>query len=434
MILPEPTVMEKILAKGTLDISTFYSTTDYYIYQGITRGFHYELAKNFADYLGVSLQIAEVNNDIDTAISRLQEGRYDLIAVSMTETSEREEKIRFTHPFFRTKEVLVQQKEKRAVENPEDLNGKRIFIKKDAPFRHRLSQLADSLHIRMELVEVSYYSTEELLHLVETGEIDYTITDENIARALSYSLKNIDYSVVLASGITVAWAIPQSADLLLQEINTWLETFQKEGTFRFLYNRYFNNTHPTSRNRSKYTLIRQGDISPFDRELKRYSRLLEWDWRLLAAIVYTESRFDPEAESEVGAYGLMQVIPETANMFHVLNYSQPDSNIYVGVRYLKYLEDIFKKYPIEPEDRAKFVLASYNVGAGHVMDAMRLASKYGKNPYIWNDHTAYYLRYKSDPRYYRDPESRNGYCDGQQAYNYVNRVLETYNSYRHMEK
>ncbi|MDR1756792.1 MAG: transporter substrate-binding domain-containing protein [Culturomica sp.] len=426
--------MEQILAKGILDISTFYSTTDYYIYQGITRGFHYELAKSFAEYLGVSLRISEVNNDIDTAIARLQEGRYDLIAVSMTQTPERDEKIRFTDPFFHTREVLVQRKEKKKVENPEDLDGKSIFIKKDAPFRHTLSQLADSLHIRMELVEVSHYSSEELLHLVSTGEIDYTITDENIARALSYSLKNIDYSVALSSGITVSWAIPQSADLLLKEINEWLEVIQKEGTFRFLYNRYFNNTHSISRNRSNYALIRQGDISPFDRELKQYNSLLEWDWRLLAAIVYTESRFDPEAESQVGAYGLMQVIPETADMFHVLDYFQPDSNIYVGVRYLKYLEEVFKKYPIEPEERTKFILASYNVGAGHVMDAMRLASKYGKDPYIWNDHVAYYLRHKSDPRYYRDPVVRNGYCDGQQAYNYVNRVLETYNSYRHIEQ
>lgn len=99
-ILPAPSCLEKILAKGTLDVSTFYNTTDYYVYQGITRGFHYDLAQDFANYLGVKLQITEVNNNIDTAIQRLQEGRYDLLAVSMTQTPERKEQLQFQSIFF----------------------------------------------------------------------------------------------------------------------------------------------------------------------------------------------------------------------------------------------------------------------------------------------------------------------------------------------
>ena len=91
-VFPASSPVEKILAKGFLDVSTFYSTTDYYIYKGITRGFHYELAQSFADFLGVKLRIIEVNNNLDSAIHRLREGKYDLIAVSMTVTPERQEK------------------------------------------------------------------------------------------------------------------------------------------------------------------------------------------------------------------------------------------------------------------------------------------------------------------------------------------------------
>lgn len=154
----------------------------------------------------------------------------------------------------------------------------------------------------------------------------------------------------------------------------------------------------------------------------------------MAALIYNESRFDPEAESQVGAYGLMQVIPETASMFNVFDYFQPDSNIYTGVRYLKYLDNIFLQYPIAEKEKIKFTLASYNVGAGHVKDAMRLTQKYNKDPYKWDNNVAFYLQHKSDPEYYRDSLSFNGYCDGQQAVDYVRKVLETYNNYKHIKR
>lgn len=429
-IIPDPLSVEKILTKGFLDISTFYSTTDYYVYKGITRGFHYELAQDFANFLGVRLRVLEVNNDIDTAISRLHQGKYDLIAVSITETPERKEKIKFAQPFFKTGEVLVQNK-KKAIQRLEELNGKTIFIKKDAPCKKLLSQVEDSLHIRIKIAEVTEYSTEDLLHLVEIGEIDYTITDENIAAALSISMKNLDYSLQLSKGISISWATNPENNILTEEINEWLKEVKKNGKLNFLYKRYFNNRNSVPHSASKYILLKKSDLSPFDEELKKESKVLEWDWRLLAALVYNESKFDPEAISQIGAYGLMQITPETATMFRVDDYFRPDSNIYVGVRYLEYLNQIFSKYPLSPEEKLKFVLASYNVGAGHVMDAMRLARKYEKDPYKWDHNVAYYLKHKSEPKYYRDSLSRNGYCNGQQAHDYVHRILETYNNYKY---
>lgn len=430
-IIPAPLSVEKIQTKGFLDISTFYSTTDYYVYKGITRGFHYELAQDFAHFLGVKLRVLEVNNDIDTAISRLRQGKYDLLAVSVTETPERKEKIKFAQPFFKTGEVLVQHK-KKGIKKIEELDGKTIFIKKDAPYKKLLSQLQDSLHIHIKISEVTGYSTEDLLHLVEIGEIGFTITDENIASALSISMKNLDYSIQLSNGISISWATNPENNILTQEINEWLKEVKKNGKLNFLYKRYFNNRNSVPHHTSKYVLLKKSDLSPFDRELKKESKMLEWDWRLLAAIVYNESKFDPEAISQIGAYGLMQITPETATMFHVEDYFTPDSNIYVGVRYLKYLDQTFSKYPLPPEEKLKFVLASYNVGAGHVMDAMRLARKYEKDPYKWDQNVAYYLKYKSEPKYYRDSLSRNGYCNGQQAYDYVHRILETYNNYKYI--
>ena len=157
----------------------------------------------------------------------------------------------------------------------------------------------------------------------------------------------------------------------------WLEEIRKNGKLNYLNKRYFGKHPAVPHNTTKYTLIKKGDISQFDKLFRKESKKLGWDWRLLAALVYTESQFDPYAESEVGAYGLMQIIPETADHFNVGNYFEPDSNVYVGTEYLHYLDRYFSSQPIDSSERLKFVLAAYNAGPGHVLDAIRLANKNG---------------------------------------------------------
>ncbi|MCI5705886.1 MAG: transporter substrate-binding domain-containing protein [Odoribacter sp.] len=435
MILPEPSYLEKILTRGTLNISTFYNTTDFYIYQGISRGFHYDLAKDFADYLMVNLQIIEINNNPDTAIHHLQNEKYDLLAISMTSTPDREEKLRFCHPFFKTNEVLVQNKNHSPIGNLKNLDGKEIFIPKNFPaYKKTLEQLEDSLNIKIHIREVDQIFNEDLLHLVETGVIHYTVVDENIARASSFSMKNLDFTTKLKNDISVSWVSNKKADLLTDEINRWLQKIRQEGKLQYLYKRYFNNSKTTIGNKSKYILLREGKISPYDELLKKESKRLGWDWRLLAAIVFSESQFNPEAESQFGAYGLMQIIPETAEHFHVFDYFRPDSNIHAGVSYLKYLDKYLTSYIADPQERIKFVLASYNAGPGHILDAIRLTKKYGKNPYLWENNVDFYMRHKNEKQYYQDSLAKNGYCNGPQTYHYVRRVLDIYNNYKSIKE
>ena len=272
------------------------------------------------------------------------------------------------------------------------------------------------------------------MHLVETGEINYTVIDENIAQASSYSMKNLDIALKLKEDISVSWATHSDASLLSSEINNWLEEIRKNGKLNYLYKRYFGKHPAVPHNTTKYTLIKKGDISPFDKLFRKESKKLGWDWRLLAALVYTESQFDPYAESEGGAYGLMQIIPETADHFNVGNYFEPDSNVYVGTEYLHYLDRYFSSQPIDSSERLKFVLAAYNAGPGHVLDAIRLANKYGKDATLWDNNVDYYLLHKNEPEYYRDPLSKNGYCNGRQTYKYVQQVLETYNNYKNIKQ
>lgn len=137
--------------------------------------------------------------------------------MSLTQTTAREGQLNFTQPFFQTDEVLVQNVNNAPIKNLSELDGKEIFIQKNAPYKEVLEQLQDSLNIHIYVTEVGNYSHEDLLHLVETGEIGYTIIDKNIARASSSSMKNIDYSVKLKDSISVSWATNPKATLLTEE-------------------------------------------------------------------------------------------------------------------------------------------------------------------------------------------------------------------------
>lgn len=179
------------------------------------------------------------------------------------------------------------------------------------------------------------------------------------------------------------------------------------------------------------TVSASGNISPYDNLFRRYAPDIEWDWRLLAALVYHESRFDPDTESHKGAAGLMQLMPRTAGQFGLdtANTADPEANIAAGVRYIAYLQAMYRHIPYQVE-RTKFVLASYNAGPGHIQDAMRLAAKHGYNPHVWYDNVEYFLSRKSDPVFYRDSVVRYGHFNSRTTQTYVNNVLGTYHAYR----
>ena len=256
-VWPEPSLLEKILQKGTLDISTFYNTTDYYIYKGITRGFHYELAQDFANYLDVRLKIIEVNNNLDSAIQRLQNKRYDLLALSLTQTPSRQEILHFSHPLFYTREVLVQNSSLPPIKTLEELDGKEIFIPQSAhSYKKILQTIQDSLQIHISIRESENHTNEDLLHLVEAGKINYTIIDENIAQAEHFSLKNVDYSLELQDSLSISWATPLESTQLTEELNQWLKQIKKSGKLNYLYKRYFKNPNSVPQHTSKYKLLK----------------------------------------------------------------------------------------------------------------------------------------------------------------------------------
>lgn len=174
----------------------------------------------------------------------------------------------------------------------------------------------------------------------------------------------------------------------------------------------------------------KGIISQWDSYFIRYSSLIGWDWRLMAAQCYQESAFDPKAVSWAGAQGLMQLMPATAARMGIslAQVFEPERNIEGGARYLRHLSEIFDDIP-NRQERLNFVLAAYNGGPGHVRDAMALAAKHGKNPKRWAD-VDYYILHLSEPAYYRDPVVKCGYLRGSETSGYVRQILSRWASYR----
>jgi len=149
----------------------------------------------------------------------------------------------------------------------------------------------------------------------------------------------------------------------------------------------------------------------------------------VASVVYQESRFEPQATSWMGAYGLMQLMPGTAEIYGVDSMSPPEENLSAGISYLKSIDGRFADIVEDPNERKKFVLAAYNVGIAHVFDARRLAEKYGRDPNIWDDNVDFFLLNKSDPKYYNDSVVYYGYCRGDEPFKYVNDILYRYEHY-----
>ena len=173
-----------------------------------------------------------------------------------------------------------------------------------------------------------------------------------------------------------------------------------------------------------------GIISAYDDLFRRYSSTAGWDWRLLAAQCYQESGFDPGAVSSMGAQGLMQLMPATAEALGVPKDKcfDPEQNISAAARYIKKVNQYFTDIK-DAEQRIQFTLAAYNGGVGHVQDAQMLARKAGRDHLCWQE-VAPYILLLSEPRYYRDPDVRHGYMRGTETEAYVRLIMERWEQYR----
>lgn len=433
--------LEQIKASGTLKALMVYSGTTYYLYKGRPMGYEFELLERFSKYLGVSLEIIVVSN-VNELFEKLNNGEGDIVAHGLTITTDRKEDVSFTNHLYLTKQVLVQKKPdnwrsmswgtltKTLVHDPIDLLGDTISVRDMSSFKERIYNLSEELGgtIHLDLLP-GELATDEIIEKVAEGEIRYTIADQNIASIMATYYPILDVKVPVSFSQRIAWATRHDSQNLLKATNSWLEQIKRQIDFNIIYNKYFKNKKYFRRKiRSNFYSLNKQQISLYDDLIKKYSKSINWDWRLVASQVYQESKFDPRVSSWAEASGLMQLMPKTAEELGVTNRADPEQSIKGGTKYLKQLWENFEQVN-DSVQRIKFTMASYNCGLYHVIDAQNLAVEKGLNKDIWDDNVENIVLKLNEPDYYNHPIVKYGYVRGLEPYNYVRQIFERYQHY-----
>jgi len=428
--------LNAIQQRGELNVVLDNNSVSYFIYKGNPMGYEYELLQRLAKHLKVALKI-KVISSIDEAFTLLNTGKTDIVAFPLSITKDRKQYFSFTDPHYTTTQVLVQNKQKnKLVETPFELVGQEVYVKKGSSFKTRLQNLSEEIGEEILIKEDTVDGeTESLIQDVAEGRIKFTVADQTIAVVNSWYYQNLDISMPVSLPQHIGWALRKNSPGLLKATNSWLKGIKSNSIYQVIYNKYFNSPRfSIITNSSDYSSLSGNKLSPYDDKIKEGAKILEWDWRLLASVIYQESNFDPNIKSWAGAIGLMQVMPETGDYFGISNIEEPDQNIKAGVRFLKFLDNEWAKTVSDSTERVKFVLASYNVGLSHILDARNLANKYGRSPVKWNDNVEYMLSQKSNPKYYRDKVVAAGYCRCYGPIVYVKEVLNRFEEYKiHIE-
>ncbi|MBQ8594261.1 MAG: transglycosylase SLT domain-containing protein [Bacteroidaceae bacterium] len=415
--------LPQIEDSGKLVVLTTYSSTTYFEYRGESMGFQYELAKQFADYLGVELEVKVAKNTRELT-QMLLAGEGDLIAYNLPITLRGKDSLLYCGEEVISHQVLVQRRgrKQQRISDVTELIGKEVYAKPGRSSQ-RLYNLNRELGggIVIHKMEADSITEEDLIALVSLGEIDYMVCDNEVARLNKTYYPNLHIQLQVGLDQRSAWAVRKEEPLLAEAVNQWQKRHTTSLAYKASMKRYFELAKSIPHG---YILsIQDGKISHYDQLFKQYADSIGWDWKLLASLAYTESNFDTTAISWAGAKGLMQLMPNTARVMGVPpgKEQNPEESIKAACKYIAAMNRSFRKIE-NPDERINFILAAYNAGIGHVYDAMALAEKYGKDKQIWKDNVEDYILLKSKPEYFNDPVCRNGYFRGIETYNFVREI------------
>jgi membrane-bound lytic murein transglycosylase F len=414
------TSLQKIKALGRMTLITQNNANAYYMYRGEKMGFEYDLAQSLAEHLGVSLQV--ITPGWSQMIPALEKGKGDFIAAGLTITEDRQEHIAFSIPYMDVQQMVIVHKDQTAIQSEEDLNGLTIHVREQTSYEQRLQELQDQ-GLDVHIVLHRDVPTEDLIRQVAAKNIPATVADSNIAQLNRRYFPEIRMAFPISEKQNLGWAVRKQDHALLQAINEFLVSAQDDGLFAQIYHNYYANAAIFDYvDLKKFHERIETRLPDFETMIKKEAEEFGFDWRLIAAVVYQESHFDPHASSYTGVKGLMQVTLNTAREMGITNRLAPAQSIHAGVKYLSRLYNRFTNIK-DHTLRLRFALASYNIGYGHVRDAQRLAQQQGLDPNKWSSMTKI-LPLLSQPRYYS--QTRYGYARGTEPVRYVKRIYSYY--------
>jgi membrane-bound lytic murein transglycosylase F len=416
------TQLEQVKQRGSLIMLTRNGASTYYIGPDGPTGPEVELAREFADYLGVELDIRSA-----TAFSRLagmlESGQGDLIAANLTRTPERETRFNFGPDYQETSMLVVYRRGEKRPRSFADLAGKKIMVIEGSSYEEALNEASADVE-GLDWEARSDVGMEELLLAVADGAIDVTMVDSNIFSLNGHFYPRVAMGFALPSALPHAWAFPAGPDdSLVQQAYRFMEEFREDGRLAALHDAFYSAGDRMDRV-GMHQFMRQvrKRLPPLVPIFQEAGDAHGMDWRLLAAIAYQESHWDPEATSYTGVRGLMMLTRRTANQLGVTDRLDPVQSVEGGARYLLQLRDRIPARIPEP-DRTWMALAAYNMGMGHLEDVRIITEKRDMNPDSWAD-VRENLGLLTQESWYRD--TRYGYARGFETKHFVDNIQSYY--------
>ena len=415
------TELEQIQERGRLMLLTINGATTYYLGPEGEAGFEYDLAREFADYLGVPLEVI-TRSSVGDLLPTLQSGLGDFIAANLSQTQTRQRQLRFGPVYDEVKPVVVYRRGARRPRVPEDLLEGTLAVMGGTSYDRFLNEWRDDFGLEWQARRDE--SIEDLLEAVSNEEIDFTIIDSNILDLNRRFFPAIRVGFEVDRTERLAWATRLSGDdTLAQKMREFFVQPDHEVRMADLRARYYGHVERYEAVGTFHFMEQMRERLPVYRPLfEQTAEAEDLDWRLLAAIGYQESHWDPDAVSPTGVRGLMMLTQRTARHIGIEDRLDPAQSIDGGARYLNSLIDRLPDR-IQHPDRLWLALAAYNIGFGHLEDARRLTQRYGGDPDRWVD-VREHLPLLTQERYFS--ETRFGYARGYEALHYVESVRTFY--------
>ncbi len=412
-------VLDSILKKGEMVVLTRNAPTTYYFGPDGETGYEYDLVSAYADYLGVDVRFI-MRDTVEDVLQALANGEGDFAAAGLTLTEARQKDFLFGPRYFQVQQQLVCRRGGKIPSDIEEIGTVSIEVTTSSSYVDRLRELEEEVpDLDWRPVDLT---TEQILERVWQRRVDCAVADSNIVSLNRRYLPELIVAFPLAEIQDLAWALPPDAHELKQSMIEWFDGVE-DSLFPILYGRYYAHVE----------IFDYVDTARFKRRIQKrlpyYKDIFEQagekygiDWKLLAAMAYQESHWDPLARSPTGVRGMMMLTLRTAGQLGIEDRIDIHESIMGGARYFAELYARLPEEITEP-DRTWIAMAAYNVGMGHIYDARRLARDLGRDPNLWVEFRKV-LPLLSQPQYYKD--LRYGYTRGREPVRYVARIRNYY--------
>jgi len=421
---------DKMVEKHKIRALVPYSKTFYFLDQGHQRGLTYEKLKEFEKYLNDQLgtktlefQVVVIPTKRDRLLPDLLAGLGDIAAGNLTITPERQKLVDFSEPGYTgVDEIIVTGPASPPVKTLDDLSDKEIHVRKSSSYYDSLKRLDARLRKEgkkgVKIVPADeYLEDEDLLEMMNAGLIPMVVIDSHKGKFWSQIFKdlNLHQDIKVRTGGQIGWAIRKESPKLRKVVNDFMKT-RKKGTLigNILFKRYLENTKWVRNS------LNDKEMQRFNETVKLfqiYANQYNFDWIMIAALAYQESRIDQSMRSPNGAIGVMQVLPTTARdkNVNIPNIHELENNIHAGVKYLRFIRDrYFEKEPMDDQNKMLFSFASYNAGPSKVAKLRKEALQKGLDPNDW----------------FRNVENIAARRIGRETVQYVSNIYKYYIAYK----